>query len=185
MNKRLLKTAVGVGALAAIACFIYLIVLHSIGQNPFGRHKYMAIGIYGVFFAVAMWWYRDKMNNYVLRGREGLILGLLMNVISTAIYVSLIYSFLSYTSAGTKVMTRYKAESMELLGKMKEANETLTSDEYQQTVENIQNFNPPSLAIQQVSFYHGFGVFLTFLFMFIFKHNPNPTATGSKGSKKR
>lgn len=172
MNKRILKTAVAVGALAAIACFIYLVLLSTFDQNPFGKHKYMAIGIYGMFFALAMWWYRDKLNNYELRGRQALILGLLMNVISTAIYVSLIYSYLSYSSGGEKAIAKYKSESIELLGKMKEAREDLSPEEYQSTLTNIQNFNAPSLAIQQVSFYHGFGVFLTFVFMLIFKHNP-------------
>ena len=170
MNKRLLKTAASVGLLAAIVCFLYLVILNAFGNNPFGQHKYMTIGIYGIFFALAMWWYRDKLNNYELRGRQGIILGLLMNVISTALYVSFIYLFLAYTDAGADAIKKYKEESLVLLENMKKDREDMTEDDYQTTLNNIENFNAPSLAVQQVSFYHGFGVFLTFLFLLIFKH---------------
>ncbi|MGB0521637.1 MAG: DUF4199 domain-containing protein [Flammeovirgaceae bacterium] len=181
MNKRILKTAVAVGALAAVICFIYLLVLAGFGENPFGKHKYMTIGFYGIFFAVAMWWYRDKLNNYVLRGRQALILGLLMNVISTIFYVGLIYFYLANTTSGAKVVEQYKAESLVKLDEMKRVySKELSQEEYEQTKENINNFNPPSLAVQQVSFYHGSGVFLTFVFMLIFKHNPE----GARPKKK-
>ena len=184
MNKRILKTAVAVGALAAIACFIYILVLSSVVDNPFGRYKYMTLGISGIFFALAMWYYRDKLNNYELRGRQALILGLLMNVISTALYISMMYSFLAYTSSGAKVVERYKTESFAKLEEMRAAYaEQLSEEEYQQTLDNIQNFNAPSLAVQQINFYHGSGVFLTFVFMLIFKHNPYAGVPKEKDKK--
>lgn len=186
MNKRIFKTAVSIGALAAVVCFIYIIVLSSIVDNPFGRYKYMSLGIYGIFFAVAMWFYRDKLNNYELRGRQGIILGLVMNVISTAIYVSLLYSFLAYTTSGNKVVERFKTESLAKLTEMKTAYpDKLSDEEYQQTLDNIQHFNAPSLAVQQVNFYHGSGVFLTFVFLLIFKHNPNAGAPQKEDKKKK
>lgn len=180
MNKRILKVAVSVGVSAAITCFIYLVLLNTLGENPFGKRKYMAIGIYGVFFAGAMWWYRDKLNKLILGFREGLILGLLMNVLSTAFYVALVYSYLSYTDGGKVAIDRFKSESEVLLSEMKSHRDDLSEEDYQTTLQNIRNFNAPSLALQQINFYHGFGVFHAFLFVFIFKTHMRLPNSGPK-----
>lgn len=177
MNKRILKVALAVGLAAAVTCLLYLVIINNLGENPFGKRKYMAIGIYGVFFAIAMFWYRDKHNNNELGFRQGLMLGLLMNVIATALFVAMTYSYLSSTEGGEQAIEKYKAESIVLLDAMKKNRDDLSDEDYQTTLTNIKGFNAPSLALQQVSFYHGFGVFLTFLFIFIFK---TPTSSPPK-----
>jgi len=91
MKNPFLKAAVLFGVAAGVVCFLYLVILYAFGANPFGRYKYMYLGLYAAFFGGALWFFRFKLNNGMLTTGKALGIGLLLNVTASFVYGVLLY----------------------------------------------------------------------------------------------
>ncbi|MEM1134768.1 MAG: DUF4199 domain-containing protein [Bacteroidota bacterium] len=94
MRNPILKTAFFAGLAAGFACFLYLVFLYTVGANPFGRYKYIYLGLYAIFFATAFWYYRFKINSGHLSTGRAIGIGLLLNPIATSFYGFLLYGWM-------------------------------------------------------------------------------------------
>ena len=75
MFKNSLKISLIGGFLASTICLSYFILLDILSQNPFGKYKYLYIGIYGLSFVGTFKTFRDKYNNSILNPQEAILLG--------------------------------------------------------------------------------------------------------------
>jgi len=91
MRNPFVRTAVVFGLVAGFTCFLYLVILYAFGANPFGRYKYMYLGLYAAFFGGALWFFRFKLNNGKLTTGKALGIGLFLNVTASLFYGILIY----------------------------------------------------------------------------------------------
>ncbi|MEH0158075.1 DUF4199 domain-containing protein [Limibacter armeniacum] len=177
MNKQLFTTGIVAGILAAIACFLYILVLHGLDLNPFGRYKYMYLGLYGVFFAGGMWYYRDRQNNYKLRAQGGIVLGFTLNIVASVVYMALLYGLMQYVDSNHGIISIYKQEAITVINDVKQMmQESLTPEKFKEQFEAfeqqykaVQNITPSELALDQSMGMFMAGTFLTFLFMLIMK----------------
>lgn len=91
MKNPFIRTAILGGLAAGLTCFLYLVILYAFGANPFGRYKYMYLGLYAVFFGGALWFFRFKLNSGKLPTGKALGIGLMLNVTASLLYGILLY----------------------------------------------------------------------------------------------
>jgi len=171
MNKSIFQVSVIAGVGAALACFLYILFLQSIGQNPFGQYKFLYFGIYGIFFVLPMQHYRNRYNGYTLRGHEGIVFGFVLNTVSSLLYGASLALFMSRTETGAQALEMYKAAATDLLVRGKEyLTESGTTDEQQKELAAaIQALSAHEFAYDQAIGMFMVGTLLTFLFMLMLK----------------
>ncbi|MDW7690547.1 DUF4199 domain-containing protein [Flammeovirgaceae bacterium SG7u.111] len=169
MNKGIVQNATITGLLSALSVFIYLLLLHLLGQNPFGQYKFMYIGIYALIFALGLRHFRDKKNHNRLSATQGLGFGFIVTAVAAIACTLMVFGFLN--SFGQSAFDLYLKESIELLVASKDfIVEQLGEDAYLTTYDNLQKLTPSELALDHFTSMSLTGVFLTFLFMLIFKN---------------
>jgi gas vesicle protein len=173
--KKMLMTAVIGGVIGALIISTYFMLLHFAGQNPFGRFKYLYFGFYALSFAGAMWFFREKQNNSVMRGHEGILIGLVHNI-AGAVTFALLFGLLLQTSEGEKIRTRHVEQSLKLMTDTKqyleqsnERVEEYTGERYVQMYKSVAAMSSADFVIDQMIGLLMTGFFLTFLFMLILK----------------
>ncbi len=171
MRESLLKVALLAGVLAAAACAVYFFLLDSLSLNPFGKHKYIYIGIYALFFAGAFKIFRDKYNNRLLRVHQAIILGFLLNIIAASFLGLFTYLYLSFSGKEGNTYQAYVRDSLSLLERTKEDfTAHYSQQQYEQIVNEIRNLSMEDLSLDQAIGMFLIGFVLTFLFMLIFKN---------------
>ncbi|MEN7546769.1 DUF4199 family protein [Rapidithrix thailandica] len=173
MNAKLIRCAVVTSFIAASACAIYIISLHEIFQlNPFGRFKYLYIGLYALFFAGGMMYFRDKLNQGMMSGQQGLGFGFVLNATASLLYGGILLLYLQAFDADQSALNVYLEESLALLENSKEhLVETLSQQDYDTTRQNLLALTPKQLAFDQLTGIFLVGMFHTFLFMLFFKRS--------------
>jgi len=173
MNQKIRQVALKSALLAGVCCILYSVSLTLLGENPFGSFKYMIAGIYALFFIGAMWHYRFKLNGGVLRGKEGVLMGLLINAFATTLYCIGIYVFLKFTGLGESAMDLHVNMNLAILEKARIATpEYMTDTVYSQTKDAIHSWDSFFLASEQIAFFMGAGFFNTILFSRMMSHKP-------------
>ena len=187
MDKNILKIALLFGIAAGVACFLYLIMLYAFGANPFGRYKYIYLGLYAAFFGGALWFYRYKQKKETLSTGRAIGIGLLLNSFACLLYGFLLYVWMLMPSYG--VIQRHQGDleelqrnniafiekQMEASQKMEdlEAYENLAEQkkDIETTLESLKEkpLTAGVLAVDQTMGLLIAGVFLTFLTSLIFK----------------
>lgn len=170
-----LRVGLIAGVIAGVVCFAYLFMLHSLDLNPFGQYKSIYYGIYGAFFAPAMWYFRDKLNAYRLRAQQGIMIGFVLNAVASAVFGLTILLFLN--TIGQSALDLHIEQSLNLLQQSKEFVEAAGEDvpqlspvEYEKTYKSIQNLSPKELALDQMIWMFAVGIFHTLLFMLMMKN---------------
>lgn len=173
INKKLFTIAAGIGALTGVVSLAYVIVLHLIGQNPFGRYQFLMVAVQCVLFGIGFAAYRDKFNGHILSFRDAMFLGFGISSISSLVYTITIFLFLSYTTAGENSLNTYKKELFEMndRGRVERA-EYITEEIYQGIKKNITATTPADMALKEFRFSLSAGALLTIIMMIVFKHNP-------------
>ncbi|MBT31551.1 MAG: hypothetical protein CMO01_18000 [Thalassobius sp.] len=187
MKNPFVKTALIGGLAAGVFCFLYLLLLYVIGSNPFGRYKYIYLGLYAIFFGGALWYFRFKQNGGRLSMGRAIGIGLILNSTATLLYGLLLFIWMLIP--GTEVISRHKNALVEL-GKsnvtfieeqMKVSKELNDEEAYQnlqeqkkevqEVFEDIKNteLTAGGLAVDQGIGLLFTGMFLTFLTAILFK----------------
>lgn len=173
----LIRIAVLTGLIAAIGVFAYIVLLHTLELNPFGRYKYPYIGLYGVFFVVGLYIFRQRHNRGYLRPQQGLLFGIVLNAVATLVYGAILLAFLQSDWGATAVL-RYQTELVALLEQGRAAlAQEIGKTSFEQSLAGVKAMTVRDLAIDQAFGLTLTGVFLTFLFMLIFKNNPPENKT--------
>ncbi|MBB6462920.1 DUF4199 family protein [Flammeovirga kamogawensis] len=166
----LFKVGAIAGVMAAFVCAAYILLLHQIGENSFGRWKNVYFPLYGFFFAGAMSYFRLKLNNGRMQAPQGILIGITLNTVGSATYGFLLYIILSTKELGKAIITRHAADLKILMLEGKEIFiEQLGETEFNKQVAELDNLTPSILAIDQAIGMLFLGIFLTFLFMLIIK----------------
>ncbi|NME67639.1 DUF4199 family protein [Flammeovirga aprica] len=158
------------GVIAAITIFGYSFLLYSIGENAFGRYKFLLFPIYGFFFAGAMTYFRLKKNNGKMAGHHGLLIGLTLNIVCYALYTTLIYLLLSTKEIGKAMLERHRIDLIDLMVRGKDnIVEGFGEEMYNQNLNDLkEGLEPFAVALDQYIILL-IGILLTFLFMLIIK----------------
>ncbi|PWJ34156.1 DUF4199 domain-containing protein [Sediminitomix flava] len=188
MNKKLFGAALTTGLAIGLSCFLYVIILHLFGKHAFGQLKYLYWGIYGGLLGGGMWYFKDKLNNYVLRAQHGLLFGFITASVSSTVFGLALFTLLSFSSLGEDMRQVHITKLEELMEGMKpnlmknEENEDSNiirwqnEEEYQAELAIVKDLSPKDLTIDQAGGMMMFGLFASFLFMLIFKTgSPKPT----------
>ena len=187
MKNPFVRTAVFFGLAAGLTCFIYLVILYAFGANPFGRYKYMYLGLYAIFFGGALWYFRFKLNNGQLTTGKALGIGLLLNVTASLMYGILLYLWMLMPQFEVierhqqaleelqKNNITYLEEQMEASQKMEDLQAYENLEEQKKDMEiafekmQQQPLTAGLLAVDQTIGLLLIGVFLAFLTALIFK----------------
>ena len=139
--------------------------------NPFGRYKYVYIGIYALPFIMGMWYFRDKKNSYRLSAQQGIMLGFILTLTAALAYAPMVYLFLAHTDLGKQIIEVHLAQSLTLLASTKaDILQRMGEETYQITRREIMALSPADLAIDSAIGLVITGMFHTLLFMMIFKN---------------
>ncbi|WP_281615395.1 DUF4199 family protein [Flammeovirga sp. SubArs3] len=158
------------GAIAAIVCFLYIILLYTLDVNSFGRWKNVYFPIYGLFFAGGMTYFRLKRNNGRLLAPQGILIGVTLNIVASTLYGILLQLILSTKGIGATMLQRHSADLKRLLIEGREMIvESIGEAEYLKQIEGVEQLTPDVLAVDQAFGMLFLGFFLTFLFMLIIK----------------
>ncbi|MFT5617171.1 MAG: hypothetical protein ACI85I_000387 [Arenicella sp.] len=174
MNQNIRKVAAIGGVLGGFTALLYTITLYLLDENPFGKYKYMIAGVYAIFFIGSMWWFRDKMNNYRMGVRQGVMIGILLNAFASMMFISSIYLVMKLTETGEGILEIHQAQTMEMLDKAREfAPEKMTEKLYGQTKTTILAWDAFDVAADQIAFFLGAGFVNAIVFglMMSFKGN--------------
>lgn len=166
----LFKVGAIAGVLAALVCAGYVLLLHTLDLNSFGRWKNINFPLYGLFFAGAMTYFRLKLNNGQMKGPQGILIGITLNTVATLLYGLFLYIILSTKSVGQAIIERHKADLKILLIEGKDVIiDSLGEEGYLKNVKGVEELSPWVLSIDQAIGMLFLGIFLTFLFMLIIK----------------
>lgn len=187
MENPFVKTAVIGGLAAGSFCFLYLLILSTLGENPFGRYKYMYLGLYAIFFGVALWYYRFKQNGGRLSTGRAIGIGLLLNFTASVLYGLLLFVWMLIP--GMEVIDRHQKALEELEEsniafieeQMKTSRELKDEEAYENLKEQKEGVERAYAELQKSELTAGIlavdqsigllftGLFLTFLSALLFK----------------
>lgn len=184
MKNPLFRTAALAGLLAALACVLFLLGLYLFGQNPFGRFGYMYIGLYGLFFAAGMHWFRFRQNGGFLRAQQAILFGLVLNTVSSLLFAALLHTWLQWIDAEGAVMSLYKQDLLSWLqGGRELLEQSWGKEQYAQQLQGVQQLQVQTLIYDQAIRMPFFGVFLTLLFTLIYKKSDPRKHTVADGAR--
>ncbi len=186
-NKPWLRAALLTGLLAGLTCFLYVLVLWLLGVQPFGRFKYLYVGIYALFFVGGLWYYRMKLNRGELSSVRALAFGIALNLLATLVYGLLVFTLLA--STGNRVLEQHTAALAKLqqdnigylqaqIAQALELKDLEAADNLQEQLDSMQgtyaefqktDITAGLLAMDQAMGLFMTGFFLTFLFMLLFR----------------
>jgi hypothetical protein len=142
------KVALLFGIAAGTACFFYLVLLYAFGANPFGRFKYIYLGLYAAFFGGALWYYRFRQNNGQLSTGRAIGLGLLLNISASTLYGLLLYFWMLIPSL--TVIERHQGDLEQLqLNNISFIQEQMKTSQKMEDLESYENLGDQKKDIEQ------------------------------------
>ncbi|GAB4331443.1 MAG: hypothetical protein OHK0038_06300 [Flammeovirgaceae bacterium] len=166
----MLKTSFIAGILAAFAIFFYLICLDLASLNPFGRFQYLYLGIYGFFFVGALKYFRDSINEGILRYRHGILLCFLMNAWAAITLGILMYFYMTTLDASPLALEMHQKDlTNHLVNNKTFLVESFGEEDYQKQLNSIQHITPSLMARDTSMRMLFFGFFMSFIFTAFFR----------------
>ncbi len=146
-------------------------ILDQLGENPFGRYRYLYLPLYAISFIFTFKVFRDKYNQHKLRPQQGLLIGLLLTLVTSGIHSLMLGAYLQGSNQGESIVLKHKKASIDRLEKAAEQlQESIGKEEIEKVFSSLQKLSAQDIALDQGLSMLIWGIVLTFLFMLIFKN---------------
>jgi len=96
----LVRTALLAGIMTGAGCFIFSVLIYAVGMNPLMQHKFLFLPLYGIGMILAMRYYRINFGDGLMPTWKGIVIGLIINLMASALYAVMLYMLLSRIDDG-------------------------------------------------------------------------------------
>jgi membrane protease YdiL (CAAX protease family) len=98
LERPIIKTALRYGVLAAVVSFTVLLLVYTVGKNPYGQNAFYSLFLLPIFIFLGTSFYKKHLNPHI-KFFEGLKFGWFITLIAAVVFSLLIFGFAQVTGA--------------------------------------------------------------------------------------